>query len=143
MWRYMTRFVTIYALIVWLKPRWKTLSIAAFSLVFVNYFHSEYIGYVEASNDTSFLALSYKIKVVFNLLAIFGVFFGLKYNSSKKTKPHKDSKSRPKSAQGGSHRDGGMASESESALDPNIDDGFDFIRNKKVLRNQAEKILRK
>ena len=141
MWGKMTRFVAMYAFIVWIKPRWKALSIALACLLSINYLHSEYIMYVEASNDTSFLVLSYKIKVFLNLLAVFGVIFSLTYNSSKSPKHQENPRSRSNPIPNETPKNRNLVT--KNIPDQKRGDGFDFLRAKKVLDNKAKKILKK
>ena len=120
-----TRFVALYALLRWLKPRWVRLAFLVISLVLISYSHSEYIRYVEITADPTSLAFSYQLKYALTVIMLVSFLISLKFMSSKNI-----SKSDSKK----------LTSRKESV---NMDDGFDFLRDKKELDSRSDKILKK
>ena len=141
MWRSISRFVTVYAIIRWVKPRWKRLFFAAISFAMISYSHSEYMAYVEASGDAEYLVMSYQVKFTLNLLTLVLLVVSLRAKYSKKEKiqevpktNHKPVENKQKQAEPKVHDD---------EVDSNFDDGFDFLREKTVLHGRSDKILGK
>ena len=141
MWRSISRFVTVYAIIRWIKPRWERLFFAAISFAMISYSHSEYMAYVEASGDAEYLVMSYQVKFTLNLLTLVLLIVSLRANYSKKEKiqevpktNHKPVENKQKQAEPKVHDD---------EVDSNFDDGFDFLREKTVLHGRSDKILGK
>ena len=120
-----TRFVALYALLRWLKPRWVRLAFLVISLVLISYSHSEYIRYVEITADPTSLAFSYQLKYSLIVIVLVSFSISLKFMPSKNI-----SKSDSKK----------LTSRKESV---NMDDGFDFLRDKKELDSRSDKILKK
>ena len=121
----LTRFVALYALLRWLKPRWLRLAFLLISLVLISYSHSEYIRYVEITADPTSLAFSYQLKYALTVIVLVSFLISLKFMPSKNI-----SKSDSKK----------LTSRKESV---NMDDGFDFLRDKKELDSRSDKILKK
>jgi len=141
MWRSISRFVTVYAIIRWIKPRWERLFFAAISFSMISYSHSEYMAYVEASGDAEYLVMSYQVKFALNLLTLVLLVVSLRAKYSKKEKiqevpktNHKPVENKQKQAEPKVHDD---------EVDSNFDDGFDFLRKKSVLQGRSDKILSK
>ena len=141
MWRSISRFVTVYAIIRWVKPRWKRLFFAAISFAMISYSHSEYMAYVEASGDAEYLVMSYQVKFTLNLLTLVLLIVSLRAKYSKKEKiqevpktNHKPVENKQKQAEPKVHDD---------KVDSDFDDGFDFLREKTVLHGRSDKILGK
>ena len=139
MWRSISRFVTVYAIIRWIKPRWERLFFAAISFAMISYSHSEYMAYVEASGDAEYLVMSYQVKFTLNLLTLVLLVVSLRAKYSKKEKiqevpktNHKPVENKQKQAEPKVHDD---------EVDSNFDDGFDFLREKTVLHGRSDKIL--
>ena len=141
MWRSISRFVTVYAIIRWIKPRWERLFFAVISFAMISYSHSEYMAYVEASGDAEYLVMSYQVKFALNLLTLVLLVVSLRAKYSKKEKiqevpktNHKPVENKQKQAEPKVHDD---------EVDSNFDDGFDFLRKKSVLQGRSDKILSK
>ena len=121
----LTRFVALYALLRWLKPRWLRLAVLIISLILISYSHSEYMSYVGLTEDRTYLALSYLLKYALTLIALVGFVISLRFLSSKTV---------------------GIKGKQNSKIvtaDPDHDDGFDFLRGKKGLDSRLDKILKK
>ncbi|WP_440634314.1 hypothetical protein [Candidatus Pelagibacter sp. HIMB1746] len=71
----------LYDLYNWIKPRLLSLIVLIFSIILITYLHSEYISWVELSENKKFLTLSYIIKNILILLAVIIFIF---LNRSKK-----------------------------------------------------------
>ena len=74
-------FKKLYDIYTWIKPRLLSLVILIISIFLFIYLHSEYISWVELSEDKTFLTLSYIIKNILILLAVIIFIF---LNRSKK-----------------------------------------------------------
>jgi hypothetical protein len=120
-----TGFVALYALLRWLKPRWVRLAFLVISLVLISYSHSEYIRYVEITADPTSLAFSYQLKYALIVIVLVSFSISLKFMPSKNI-----SKSDSKK----------LTSRKKSV---NMNDGFDFLRDKKELDSRSDKILKK
>ena len=120
-----TRFVALYTLLRWLKPRWVRLAFLVSSLVLISYSHSEYIRYVEITADPTSLAFSYQLKYALTVSVLVSFLISLKFMPSKNI-----SKSDSKK----------LTSRKKSV---NMDDGFDFLRDTKELDSRSDKILKK
>jgi hypothetical protein len=119
-----TRLVVLYAILRWLKPRWIRLAFLVISLVLISYSHSEYIRYVEITADPTSLAFSYQLKYALIVIVLVSFLISLKFMPSKNI-----SKSDSKK----------LTSRKKSV---NMDDGFDFLRDKKELDSRSDKILK-
>lgn len=60
----------LYDLFNWIKPRFLSLIVLIFSIILITYLHSEYISWVELSENKKFLTLSYIVKNILILLAV-------------------------------------------------------------------------
>lgn len=120
-----TRFVALYALLRWLKPRWIRLVFLVISLVLISYSHSEYLRYVEITADPTSLAFSYQLKYALTVIVFVSFLISLRFMPSKNI-----SKSESKK----------LTFRTKSV---DMDDGFDFLRDKKELTSRADKILKK
>jgi len=120
------KFTVLTSIWLWLKPRWRALLAFIVSLVIINVLHREYVNYVEISGNQDFLVWSYILKWSAMLICILAYLLVSAWGiSSKKIPPAK------------------VANEPVK-LAPKIegqDDGFDFLRRKKKLNSQAEKLL--
>ena len=141
MWRSISKFVTVYAIIRWVKPRWKRLFFAAISFAMVSYSHSEYMAYVEASGDAEYLVMSYQVKFTLNLLTLVLLVVSLRAKYSKKEKIQEVPKTNHKPVENKQKQD--EPNLHDDTLHSNIDDGFDFLRKKSVLQGRSDKILSK
>jgi hypothetical protein len=117
----------------WLKERWKGLLVLIAFWFLVTLLHSEYIQYVELSEDTSFLWQSSLIKVGLYIAGFLLYIFFVERKLFLASVPPKP-KSRP----------------SNTSKDPVIkrtleegDDGFDFLRDKPKLESESDKLLNK
>ena len=120
-----TRFVALYAVLRWLKPRWLRLVILIISLILISYSHSEYIRYVEITADPTSLAFSYQLKYALTLIVLVSFLISLRFMPSK--------------AAGAKGKQNSKIVTADSAHD----DGFDFLRGKKELDSRSDKILKK
>ncbi len=120
------KFTLVSSLLLWLKPRWKGLLALTVSVALVHIIHGEYLGYVELSDDRAFLVWSYVLKWI-ALLAALAIYLLLSLSGSRKAAPSAR-KSRAGAAPG------------EEASGP-VDDGFDFLRDKKQLKNRADMVI--
>ena len=87
------------------------------------YFHSEYLGWAEISQNTKFITVSYILKNLIILISIIFLYFYLK-------KPRK--KVYPK-----------VKGEEKIYTKNSNEDYFDKFRNKDKLKTKAERILEK
>jgi len=120
------KFTLISSLLLWLKPRWRSLLAFCVLVILVHVLHGEYLGYVELTGDRSFLIWSYIVKW---MALIAGLLIYILYTISgpkARTLGAKESKIRK---------------EYPTKSNPIADDGFDFLREKKHLQNRAEKII--
>ena len=118
-------FIALYAVLRWLKPRWVRLAFLVISLVLISYSHSEYIRYVEITADPTSLAFSYQLKYALIVIVLVSFSISLKFMPSKNIS-RSDSKK--------------LTSRKKSV---HMDDGFDFLRDKKQLDSRSDKILKK
>ena len=120
------RITVITSVWLWLKPRWRALLAFIASIVIISIAHREYVNYVEISGNQSFLVWSYILKwsalliciLVYWLVSAWGI--GMKKPVTPKSSAEP---ARPASGTEGQ------------------DDGFDFLRRKKKLLSQADKLL--
>ena len=119
-----TRLTVFYAIFRWLRPRWLRIAMFLGSLFLISYLHSEYTQYVELTDDHEDLIFFYKLKY-------YGYFFVfVAFAISMLFKPKKVSDEAKKIAQ-------------EKKMKKHVDDGFDFLRTKKILESRADKVLNK
>lgn len=111
----------VYKLWRWFTLHGASISTLLLSLLIVNYFHAEYIRYLEILNDTSRLAISFIIKYGLTFLAITFFYVRLKL----------------------AYENNGLGPSSGHSLTKKepASDGFDSLRQKKNLDGRAEKIL--
>jgi hypothetical protein len=130
------KFTLVSSLLLWLRPRWKGLLALAVAVVMVHVLHGEYLEYVQLSGNDTQLVLSYVIKWVV-LLAVAAVYVGFLVWGAK---PGKSARAAARPPRGGSGRTSqDVPQQAGGGARP--DDGFDFLRRKKHLENQAEKII--
>ena len=119
-----------------LKPRFKGLLWVAAVWLLLWFAHSEYVEYVQLSGDTSFVLKASLIKTGLYALSIalyvLLVERRLWPKPVKMPPPHMPTTA-PRTA----------AQAVEPPLLPGEDDGFDFLREKRKLRDQAEDLLKK
>lgn len=114
-------------LALWIKPRFKGLVIS-FGLILITWLaHSEYLGYVDRSENNEFLEASYLIKWAIIILICIGYGFFTR-KRPKESSPDKQT----------------VAKNTDTVKENiNEDDGFDFLRGKARLDSKADKILKK
>jgi len=130
------KFTLVSSLLLWLRPRWKSLLALTAGVVLVHVFHGEYLDYVQLSGNDGFLVWSYVLKWT-ALLCVVGAYVaflmlgardkqeaGRAVGSQVAPKRKRDAKAAP------------VPSAASSG-----DDGFDFLRDKKHLDSRAEKII--
>jgi len=120
-----TLFTTIWF---WLKPRWRSLLAFTAFVLLVHFLHREYLDYVEISGDQGFLVWSYLLKWVLLLsgLTTYLVFGGTGIKAPSTKRSH-----------------GNQAETAVESSTNNEDDGFDFLREKRHLQSQADKLIEK
>ena len=101
----------------------KGISITAAAILFIIYFHGEYLKWAEISGNITFLAFSYFIKNLIILILFFILFFYLK-KPKKRTSPI-------------------VKGEEKIYTKYSGDAYFDKFRNKEKLRTKGEQILKK
>lgn len=124
-----TLFTTVW---LWLKPRWRGLLALAVFVLMVNILHSEYLDYVELSGEKQHLVWSFAIKwaLIILGLAVYALATSL-MGKPAATSKKKAGKKVPDS----------KAATGDDGTKPAGDDGFDFLRKKKVLETRADKLI--
>jgi hypothetical protein len=127
------RFTLVSGLLLWLKPRWRGLLALAAFVVMVHVIHGEYLGYVELSGNQSYLLWSYVLKWLALVIGVL-VYFYFAF----------DAKGRLLNRDARLDKEF-IASAGDANVDADktndIDDGFNFLRQKKDLENRADKVL--
>jgi hypothetical protein len=120
------KFTLLSSLLLWLKPRWRSLLAFCALVILVHIVHNEYLGYVELSGEQAWLVWSYVVKWIVLLSGTLAyIFYGV---------------SGPKSLAQVQEKPGVLRQDNPS--DSSVtDDGFEFLRNKKHLQNRAEKLV--
>lgn len=153
MFKFFSRFAIIYLIRRWLKPRWRLLTTTVVGILLINYIHSEYLVYVEVSENTEYLVLSYIAKFTLIIAILVGCNIGLRRKPSENRATHAvtdEGDSRSAYTDGDEFdrlRDNketqDVADEGCDSSKRTSDDGFDFLREKKQLDSRASKILKK
>lgn len=153
MFKFLSRFATIYLMRRWLKPRWRLLATTVVGILLINYLHSEYLVYVEVSENTEYLVLSYVAKFTLIIAILVGCNIGLRAKSSENRATHAftdegDSRSAHTDADEfdllrDNKETQDVADEGCDSSARTSDDGFDFLREKNQLDSRASKILKK
>lgn len=120
------KFTLVSSLLLWLRPRWKSLLALAGAVILVHVLHGEYLNYVELSGNDGFLVWSFALKW-FALLAAVAVYIGYLLLGAR----------------------GGTATRETTSADAprplperaGQDDGFDFLRDKAQLQTRADKVI--
>jgi len=120
-----------------LKSRYKGLLMLAFVWVLLWFAHSEYVSYVELSNDRTFVLHASLLKVVLYALSV-----GCYVLFVERPLWPKRSKVPPPNAAPRVNARPAPVSAAPREI-PQGDDGFDFLRRKKTLRGSPEKLLNK
>ena len=117
------RFGLFLSLGLWLKNRIKGLLILAFVLIIAWVLHNEFLNYSERSENDNYLALSYGIKWLVFVVCCVIYYFKIERKIFNSDKAERNEIEIPvtQSSQG---------------------DGFDFLRRKKVLESEADKLLK-
>jgi hypothetical protein len=122
-------------------------------ILLINYLHSEYLVYVEVSENTEYLIMSYIAKFTLIIAILVGCNVGLRAKSSE----NRDSRAVTDEADSrsvhsnedefGLLRDNKetqvVADKGNSSSAHTSDDGFAFLRDKKQLDSRSNKILKK
>ena len=120
------KFTLLSSLLLWLKPRWRSLLAFCALVMLVHIAHSEYLRYVELSGDQSWLVWSYVVKWIVLLSGTLAyIFYGV---SGPKTLAKVQEKP-------------GVLRQNNPSNSAVTDDGFEFLRNKKRLQNRADKLV--
>jgi hypothetical protein len=120
------KFTVLTSVWLWLKPRWRALLAFIVSIIIITVAHREYLNYVEISGNQGFLVWSYILKWSALLVCIVAYLLASAWGLSSK-KP---------AAAAAATEPARLAQRVEGQ-----DDGFDFLRRKKRLNSQAEKLL--
>ena len=97
-------------------------------VLLVHFLHREYLDYVEISGDHGLLVWSYLLKWVLLVsgLATYLIFGGIGIKGSSTKRSHVD-----------------QIEPTTESSNNNEGDGFDFLREKKHLQSQADKLIEK
>ncbi|NND69273.1 MAG: hypothetical protein HKN19_16905 [Halioglobus sp.] len=121
------KFTLVSSLLLWLKPRWQGLLALTVAVLLVHILHGEYLGYVELSGNDQFLLVSFAIKWLALIVTVLTYYLlairRLSVQRSRVPEPE------PQRA--------GPTEGKEFAGD----DGFDFLRDKKELEGEADKLI--
>ena len=120
------KFTLVSSLLLWLKPRWRGLLALTSVVLLVHVFHAEYLGYVELSGNDRFLLASYAVKWVALLAAVL-TYYVLAIRGLSRPRDATPKEPEPHQAL--------------PAQVPAGDDGFDFLRGKKELEGEADKVI--
>ncbi len=118
----------IWAIVNWLKPRWKKILLTSLVITFVWVAHQEFLEYVTISGSLVSIGFSYFIKWSITILALLYLYYTLNIKTPKTTKTTLKDTSQKSQAKD---------RPSDSA------DRFAQIRNKKTLRSKTDSILDK
>ena len=123
------KFALVSSALVWLKPRWRGLLALTVFVLLVHILHGEFLDYVELSGNDDYLLVSFLIKWTCLVLGLVAYYLfaiaGLRLRGRAVQQPSAASDSVP------------VATISKVSTD----DGFDFLRHKKALQGEAEKLL--
>lgn len=100
----------------WLKPRLLGLALLIGSILIILIAHSEYLNYVERTNNTQFVLMSYLLKWG-GLLLVVSAYGAYNWFALRRARLRRLAK---------------------AGQDQPMEDGFDFLRNKRKLRSQNE-----
>ena len=134
MFNQLLKFTLVSSALLWLRPRWKGLLALMVFVGLVHVLHGEYLGYVELSDDRSFLVWSYVIKWV-ALISGMLAYFMLAIKRLGRSAPQPSGRKQARKTRAMD------ASSAEAVSTTGPDDGFDFLRKKKQLDSEAEKLL--
>jgi hypothetical protein len=109
---------------VWLKNRGKALCLLVVVLGITWIAHNEYLSYITQSGDDRFLGLSYGIKWGVFILSIITYYVFIERKINEDPKADRNTISHPEA--------------SKKQID-----GFDFLRQKRTLESEADKVLKK
>lgn len=110
----------------WLKPRWRGLALVIVSIALTGIIHTEYLHYVNITGNEDFLMTSYILKWLVYLLSLLMYILVaiLKPSTVAGTMPRDSTTGRKETVEGQA-----------------VEDGFDFLRQKTRLNNQADLLL--
>lgn len=121
------RFTLVSSVLLWLKPRWRGLLALTVVVLLVHVLHGEYLGYVELSGNDGYLLASYAVKWLALLVAVLAYYLFAIRGLSRPRKPAPQAPPKPPLV--------------GDAAPPAGDDGFDFLRRKKELEGEADKVI--
>jgi len=107
-----------------LKPRLKGLLVLVVFWVIISFLHDEYESYVELSGNTDYLVTAALAKIALYLIGFALYVLIVERKILKRTATQ-------------------IQAQQIQERPPGEDDGFDFLREKKKLSNQADKLLEK
>ena len=107
-----------------LKPRLKGLLVLVVFWVIISFLHDEYESYVELSGNTDYLVTAALAKIALYLIGFALYVLVIERKILKRTASQ-------------------IQAQQIQERPPGEDDGFDFLREKKKLSNQADKLLEK
>jgi len=110
----------------WLKPRWKGLAIVIVSIALTGIIHTEYLHYVKITGNEDSLMTSYILKWLVYLLSplLYILVAILRPRPVAVAMPRDNTTGRKKTVE-----------------KQDVEDGFDFLRQKTHLNNQADLLL--
>ena len=128
------KFTLVSSALLWLRPRWKGLLALVVFVLMVHVLHGEYLSYVELSENDEFLVWSYVVKWTALILGVLVYFLVVLSGGGSAAEPAAlfETRNKPRALPRGG-----------AATDSAVDDGFDFLRDKKQLQSRAEKLLAK
>jgi len=107
-----------------LKPRVKGLLVLVVFWIIISFLHDEYESYVELSGNTDYLVTAALAKIALYLIGFALYVLIVERKILKRTATQ-------------------IQAQQIQERPPGEDDGFDFLREKKKLSNQADKLLEK
>jgi len=107
-----------------LKPRVKGLLVLVVFWIIISFLHDEYESYVELSGNTDYLVTAALAKIALYLIGFALYVLVIERKILKRTASQ-------------------IQAQQIQERPPGEDDGFDFLREKKKLSNQADKLLEK
>lgn len=115
----------------WLKPRWRGLLAIIVFVLLVNILHREYLDYVSISEDKAMLVWSFVVKWGLIIIGVLLYFLSATLGG------------KPAQARPAAKDKAGTDTPRQAGKPEGGDDGFNFLREKKVLENRADKLLKR
>jgi len=119
---------TIWAIALWLKPRWKRIGLTSVVFILTLAGHAEFLEYTASTGVSSGVGLSYFIKWSIIVLIFLYLYFFL--NADLPRPATKEEKTK-------------IMATTEGVQEKNKEDAFSQIRQKKQLSSKGDSVLRK